>query len=319
MSTKRVITVFGATGNQGGSVINALLASPQLSSQYAIRGITRDPAKPSAQKLASRGVEPIKANLDDPVSLLAAVKGVYAVFAVTNYWDSLSKATEITQGKNIVDACVSGGVKHLVWSSLPNVTKLTDGKLVHVEHFDSKAEVSQYAETQKVQSGLMVTHFMPAYFMQNIKGSVKPDESNGGVPTWSVPFSATETHLPVLDIGSDTGKYVAGALTLGKEADGQFIQGVSQWLTPGEVAETITKVTGTKTVFTPSTIDQWKEHLSSMPDYIQAELGENMILIRDYSYYGKDAPGKQAENNKYIQAVDGQKLTSFAEFVKATW
>jgi uncharacterized protein YbjT (DUF2867 family) len=53
----KLITVFGATGNQGGSVIDAILADLQLSQEFKIRGITRDTTKKSAQELAKRGVE----------------------------------------------------------------------------------------------------------------------------------------------------------------------------------------------------------------------------------------------------------------------
>lgn len=53
----KLITVFGATGNQGGSVINAILADDQLSKEFKVRGITRDTTKKSAQDLAKRGVE----------------------------------------------------------------------------------------------------------------------------------------------------------------------------------------------------------------------------------------------------------------------
>lgn len=53
----KLITIFGATGNQGGSVIDAILADPTLSKEFKIRGITRDVTKKSAQALASRGVE----------------------------------------------------------------------------------------------------------------------------------------------------------------------------------------------------------------------------------------------------------------------
>lgn len=53
----KLITVFGVTGNQGGSVINAILADPQLSKEFKIRGVTRDTTKKSAQELAKRGVE----------------------------------------------------------------------------------------------------------------------------------------------------------------------------------------------------------------------------------------------------------------------
>jgi uncharacterized protein YbjT (DUF2867 family) len=58
----KLITVFGATGNQGGSVVRAILSHPQLSKEWKIRGITRDPTnlKPNAQKLVSEGVEFVK-------------------------------------------------------------------------------------------------------------------------------------------------------------------------------------------------------------------------------------------------------------------
>lgn len=53
----KLITVFGATGNQGGSVIRALLADSILSKEFKIRGITRDSTKPAAKELAGKGVE----------------------------------------------------------------------------------------------------------------------------------------------------------------------------------------------------------------------------------------------------------------------
>lgn len=53
----KIITVFGATGNQGGSVVTALLNDPQTAREFKIRGVTRDTSKPAAQELAKNGVE----------------------------------------------------------------------------------------------------------------------------------------------------------------------------------------------------------------------------------------------------------------------
>jgi uncharacterized protein YbjT (DUF2867 family) len=53
----KIITVFGATGLQGGSVIRAVQSHPQLSYEFRIRGVTRDPSKPAAKNLASTGVD----------------------------------------------------------------------------------------------------------------------------------------------------------------------------------------------------------------------------------------------------------------------
>jgi uncharacterized protein YbjT (DUF2867 family) len=56
-SMTKLITVFGSTGNQGGSVVRAILSHPQLSKEWKVRGITRNPNKPDAQAMVAKGVE----------------------------------------------------------------------------------------------------------------------------------------------------------------------------------------------------------------------------------------------------------------------
>jgi uncharacterized protein YbjT (DUF2867 family) len=55
-SDKKTIAVIGATGGQGGSVVQTILADPKLSG-WTVRGITRDVSKESSKKLANQGVE----------------------------------------------------------------------------------------------------------------------------------------------------------------------------------------------------------------------------------------------------------------------
>ena len=60
MPSKKVLVVFGATGNQGGSVIKAILDDRATAEQFHIRAITRDPSKPAATALAEKGVTVLK-------------------------------------------------------------------------------------------------------------------------------------------------------------------------------------------------------------------------------------------------------------------
>ena len=55
-----LLTVFGTTGNQGGSLIAYVLKHPKLSKLYKLRGITRDPSKPAAVALREKGVEIVR-------------------------------------------------------------------------------------------------------------------------------------------------------------------------------------------------------------------------------------------------------------------
>lgn len=53
----KIFTVFGATGNQGGSVVKNILENAELSKIYKIRAITRDVTKPAALALKAKGAE----------------------------------------------------------------------------------------------------------------------------------------------------------------------------------------------------------------------------------------------------------------------
>ncbi len=53
----KLLTVFGATGQQGGNLIDYVLRHPELSTIYRIRGVTRDVTKPAALALREKGVD----------------------------------------------------------------------------------------------------------------------------------------------------------------------------------------------------------------------------------------------------------------------
>ena len=67
----------------------------------------------------------------------------------------------MAQGKSMADAAVAEGVDLLIWSSLPNVTKMTEGKLTGVKHFDSKATVETYIRALPIKSAF----YMPAFYI----------------------------------------------------------------------------------------------------------------------------------------------------------
>jgi uncharacterized protein YbjT (DUF2867 family) len=63
---KELVTVFGVTGKQGGSVANYVLGDEELSQQYSVRGVTHSPSISKVRALKSKGALIIEADLDKP-------------------------------------------------------------------------------------------------------------------------------------------------------------------------------------------------------------------------------------------------------------
>jgi hypothetical protein len=81
---RKLVAVCGATGAQGGSVVDALLE--RGADTFAVRGLARSTSSPKAQALAQRGVEVVAANYDDAATLQKAFQGALSAFLVTDFW-----------------------------------------------------------------------------------------------------------------------------------------------------------------------------------------------------------------------------------------
>ncbi len=151
----RDIVVCGATGKQGGAVVDALLAS---NTEWGIKALTRNVSSPSAKALAQRGVSLVAGDLAEPSTLEQAFSGAYGVFSVQANFASDRDAREIRYGKNVVDAAKAAGVRHLVYTSVGGAERRSG-----VPHFEAKRLI----ETHLLDSGIPATILRPATFMDN--------------------------------------------------------------------------------------------------------------------------------------------------------
>lgn len=310
MSDKKVLVVFGATGMQGGSVVKAVLGDAKMREEWTVRGVTRDVSKPSAVALEKLGAETVSADLNDAASLKAAMKGAYAVFGVTNYWETKSAEVEIKQGKAMADAALAAGVQHFVWSSLLNVTELTGGKLSHVEHFDSKATIEAYIRT----TPLPASFFLPGFYMKNLPGGMFRQLPPNNAWTIGLPIPGT-TPVPLLDTAEDTGKFVKGMLLHPKLVLGKRILGATDYYTLDTLVQQFKEAypeagVGATTVQLPEQVFKGILLGTGQDEKSATELLENMLLMDGFGYFG-------GADLKESHAVLVDKLTTWKDFMAA--
>ncbi|PWW60210.1 NmrA/HSCARG family protein [Actinokineospora spheciospongiae] len=194
----QVIAVFGATGKQGGSVVDAL-----LSRGARVRALVRDPGSDRARALVRRGVELARIDIGDPVSLSVALQRVGAFFFMTTpEGHTLSEVeAETRQGVALVDAVVSAAVPNVVFSSVGGAERDSG-----VPHFESKRRVEEHLE----KSGLHATLVRPVAFMDNF-ASPGPTVDNGEVVLrWPLPDGVPLQLVAVRDIGRISALFLLG-------------------------------------------------------------------------------------------------------------
>ena len=299
-----LLVIFGATGQQGGSLIDTVLADPNLSKQYKIRAVTRDTSKPAAQTLKSKGVELAQADADDKASLQQTLKQAHTVFIVTTTPDGVgAKEIEIKQGKQIADAAVAAGAQYLIFSSASPAKKIS-GKDVDI--FDAKADIEDYIRGLKVKSAF----YHPGFFMENFRGNSqpRPTDEPGVYRIANIP--ANETRIPLLDTAADTGKFIAPILAHPEKYEGKVFCGATKLYSYDEAAQAIGNATGKKVIYKSLPSHVFRTFLP--PD--AAEPAVQMLeWFRDSGYYG---PQTQEQVDWTVAQVPPGRLTTFEDFLK---
>jgi uncharacterized protein YbjT (DUF2867 family) len=200
------ILVAGATGTQGGAVVDHLLAD----GEWEIHGLTRDATSDGAQALEARGVTVVEGELTDGERLRELLAEVDAVYGVTTFVEAGTDA-EVEQGTTLADAVADADVDHFVFSSVGSADADTG-----LDHFESKHAIERHID----DLGIPTTVVRPVFFMQNFEGPMGEGLSDGqlampvaeGVPLAVV--SADDIGQTVVKALNDPDRFVGETVTL---------------------------------------------------------------------------------------------------------
>src|SRR6266446_5676563 len=223
---KKLIAVIGATGHQGGGVVRAL----QANGQFTVRALTRNPDK--HRELAEEVVE---ADLGKPETLKAAFEGAHGVFLVTNFQEAGSN--ELKQATAAISAAQYAGVKHFIWSTLPDVEAISGGKF-NVPHFTGKAKIDQVVKDGGFEN---YTFVIAPFYYQNLAGAIGAHKQADGSMGWALPLDPTLRVIHMGDI-NELGDIVAGAFAHPDQAgNGQYLPLVGDFMSFDEIVETLNR------------------------------------------------------------------------------
>ena len=293
-NTQKLITVVGATGQQGGAVVRTL----QASGQFKVRALTRNPA--NHPKIAD---EVIAADLNRPETLRAAFAGAHGVFVVTNAWEA--GRDESKQALAAVNAAKDAGVRHFIWSTLPNVETISGGT-IDVPHFTDKAKVERIVR----EAGFAYHTFVIApFYYQNLRGAMAPQKQADGTSGWALPLDPERRVIHMGDI-TEIGRIVVGAFAQPELAgQGEHLPLVGDFLSFNEVLATLNRQ-GHKLSFKQVPREVFATWFPGA-----ADVAAMLAYFEAHTYLGSNSRDAIALANK----VAGQQATNFAAWAKANF
>ena len=291
-NNKKLIAVIGATGQQGGGVVNALQAG---GGQFKVRALSRNPVK--HRDLADEVVE---ADLNRPDTLQSAFAGAHGVFLVTS--SSLEGTDEFMQGAAAVRAAKAAGVKHFIWSTLPDVKAISGGKF-DVPHFTGKAKVDRVV----TEAGFANHTFVIApFFYQNLAGAMAPQQQADGSMGWALPLDPSVRCIHMGDI-RELGNIVAGAFAEPDQAGhGEYLPLVGDFMSFNEIVDVLNRQ-GHNFSFTQVPADVFATLFPGA-----AEIAAMFRYFEAHTYLGSESRDRIALANK----IAGRQPTKFSTWAR---
>ncbi len=228
--SKQPILVFGATGQQGGSVAAALLKA-----RWPVRALVRNPASPKSVALGDAGAALVQGTFADADVIRAAMKGAHGVFSVQPSSGQgpelgLSDEDEERFGIAIADLAVESGVEHLVYTSVGAVGDKPTG----MGHFDSKARIEAHIRTLPITATIV----RPVAFMELL---VMP---GFGLNEGRFSFFAKPNQPMQLLAVEDIGKFVAAIFADPARFGGETFEIASDTVTGRDLEALFTQAAG---------------------------------------------------------------------------
>lgn len=277
MSQKKIITIFGATGAQGGGLARAILQDTQ--SEFAVRAVTRNPQSDKAQALAQMGAEVVAGDVDDPESLRQVLRGAYGAFFVTFFWDHFSAEKETNEARNMAEAAKAAGLKHVIWSTLEDVRNfvpLDDNSMptlqgkYKVPHFDGKGEADQYF------AGVPTTFLRASYYWDNmLYFGMGPKPGPDG--KLAITFPMGDKKMAGI-AAEDIGKCAYGIFEEGSSMIGQTVGVAGDQISCADMAKVLTQVLGQEVKYNEVTPDVYRSFGFPGAD----DLGNMFQFYRDF-------------------------------------
>ncbi|KAF2477402.1 NAD(P)-binding protein [Lindgomyces ingoldianus] len=297
MSTK-TIAIVGITGNQGASVANVFLNEPG----WKIRGISRDPTKPSSKAWSDKGVEMVAGDLDHIESMKKAFKDANVIFGNTDFWQHMkSPATaeraqkegrtpnevaydlELEQGKNMVDAVAANvdTLDRFVLSTLSDSKKWSKGKITFNLHFDSKSQVAKYVSEKYPELAKKTSFVQLGVFASNWKdGMPVPKKQENGTYKVSLPMGG-DRKFPMVDPRADAGHFTKALVEL---PAGKNLVGAGSLLSWNDWCQIWGKINGVTCTFERTDRKYMDENMGSFG----RELADMFQYIDEFGYDGSD-------------------------------
>jgi len=304
MAEKKVIAVVGATGQQGGGLVRAILADAD--GEFAVRALTRNADSDAARQLAAQGAEVVEADISDEASVTKAFSGAYGAFLVTNFWAHMSPEQEQQDALNMARAAKTAGLTHVIWSTLEDTREhipLDDDRMptllgrYKVPHFDAKAEADQYF----TDAGVPTTFLRTTFYWDGLLGQLGPQRGEDGKLVLALAMGDS----PLAGIAAeDIGRTAYGILKRGPELAGKTISIASDHLTGKEIAEQLSTALGETVTYVPLPFDV----LRSLPIPAAVELG-NM-----FQFYAETPQFNTARDVDAVRELN-PRLQTLAQFL----
>jgi hypothetical protein len=254
----KILAVFGATGQQGSSVVNYVLNDPELSQKYKIRAITRDVNSEKAKQLKEK-IEVVQGAVLDRASLETALTGVHTIFAMTTpAWGPDGLEVEFNNAKTIADVAVEKSAEYIIFSTLPPASEISGGKYTKITPFDAKAKAKQYIRGLHIKSAFCSL----GSFMENFQAQTFFAPQQAPDATWVMTrHTSPKTQLPLIDPIGDTGKFVGAILAEPDKYEGKSFCAATALYSLEEIAAILSKSTGKTIVYKHIPLEDCKKSL----------------------------------------------------------